>query len=348
VNSTCQKLVVVVAEVTLGLTMLKVDSAQAIQIIPSGYQVTEISSGSFELVQIGGLAIDSSNNIYIARNFFSGTSDLLKINASGDASSIASFNSFIGGLTSSKSGQVFGDLFEGSIFQLEDGNVSKFASGLPPTLEELAFDQNNNLVVASFTEKTVSKISPEGTITTFVSGLEGPFGVALAGDSLFIGDNLNNGGQPGIIREVTSEGIVADFFSPVPGRIIDLEYEPASNSFFVANQGIAANSGQLPGTIDVINNGQINTFATGFLGGGDRYPREIEFDSSGNLYVADAEKLYKISKIQSTTIPEPNSIFALLTFIAFGTGSVLKKKLPSLVKHNQRKSIAFGSSSDYV
>lgn len=322
-----QKLLVVAAGAALSLTVMKANSAQAIQIIPSGYQVEEISTGSFELIQVGGLAIDSSNNIYVARNLFTSpeSSDLLKITPTGEVLSIASFNSFIGGLAINESEQVFGSLFNGSVFRLENGNVSTFASGLPPTLEELAFDQNNNLFVASFTGGTVSKISSEGAVTTFVNGLEGPFGVAFKGESLFIGDNLNGGGQPGIIREATPSGNVTNFFSPVPGRIIDLEYEPTSDSFFIANQGVIDDFTQLPGTLNVINNGQLSTFATDFLGGFDRFPREIEFDSSGNLYVADAQKLYKISKSQSTPIPEPTSIFALLTIATFGVGSALRK-----------------------
>ncbi|MDP8963835.1 MAG: hypothetical protein M3O33_07580 [Cyanobacteriota bacterium] len=285
----------VAAGAALSLIVIEASSVQAIQIVPPGYQVEEISTGSFELVQVGGLAIDSSKNIYVARNFFTGLSNLLKITPTGEVSSIASFDSFIGGLTIDKNEQVFGSLFNGSIFRVEDGNVSTFASGLPPTLEEVAFDQNNNLFVASFTGGTVSKISPEGAITTFVSGLEGPFGVTFKGESLFIGDNLN-GGPPGIIREATLEGSVTNFLGPIPDRIIDLEYELTSDSFFIANQGAVVNSTLLPGTIDVINNGQLSTFATGFLGGADPFPREIEFDSSGDLYVADAQKLYKISR----------------------------------------------------
>jgi hypothetical protein len=241
-------------------------------------------------------------------------------------SSLASFNSFIGGLTINKSQQVFGALFDGSVFREEDGNVSNFASGLPPTLEELAFDQNNNLFVASFTERTVSKISPEGSVTTFVSSLSGPFGIAFTVDSLIIGDNSNNGNGPGVIKQATMSGNVTDLFKSIPGRIIDLEVNPTAKSFFVANQGdFFTNSGRLS-AINIISNNQINTFATGFLGGGDAFPREIEFDSSRNLYVADAQKLYKISKDQLTTIPEPTSVFALLIFGIIGAGSALKKK----------------------
>ncbi|QSJ19256.1 hypothetical protein JYQ62_11330 [Nostoc sp. UHCC 0702] len=322
-----QKLAVAAAITAFSLTLIKANSAQAIQIIPSGYQVEEISTGSFELVQASGLALDTNNNIYVARNFFNGSSDLLKITPSGNVSSIASFNTFIGGLAINKSQQVFGALFDGSVFQLQDENVSYFATGLPSTLEKLAFDQNNNLFVASFSAGTVSKITPEGSVTTFVSGLSGPFGVAFKGESLFIGDNLNGGVQPGIIREVTPLGSVTTFLSPIPGRIVDLEYELTSDSFFVANQGVFVNGVQLPGTIDLINNGQITTFATGFLGGSDVFPRELEFDSKGNLYVTDAQKLYKISKSKLTTIPEPTSVFAVLIFGFLGAGSVLKKKM---------------------
>jgi DNA-binding beta-propeller fold protein YncE len=321
-----QKITVAATSTALSFAIgaIGVNSAQAVQIIPPEYQIEVIPTGSFELVQASGLAIDTNKNIYIATNLFSGSSELLKITPSGDISSIANFNTFIGGLAINESDQIFGALFDGSIFTIKDSNVSTFASGLPPTLEEIVIDENNNLLVASFTGGTVSKISPEGVVTTFVSGLEGPFGVALKDESLFIGDNLNNGGRPGIIREVTPQGSVTEFFEPIPGRIIDLEYELSSDSFFIANQGIVRNGNILPGTIDIVTDGKLSIWATGFLGGFDAYPREIEFDSMGNLYVADAQKLYKISKKKSTSVPEPATILGLTTIL--GCGALLKQE----------------------
>jgi len=319
-----QKFAVVAKLAALSLIVIEPNSAQAIQIIPSGYQVEEISTGSFELVEPNGLAIDSSNNIYVSRNFFgiNRSSDLLKITPTGEVSSIASFNSFIGGLAINENNQIFGALSDGSIFRLEDGNVNTFASGLPEFLAELTFDQNNNLFVASIIGKNVFKISPDGEVSLFANGLERPIGVAFRNESLFIGDG-------GGVRQVTASGTVTDFLSPIPGLINDLEYEPTSDSFFVANQ-IRTGRDAFP-TLNVITNGQISTFAEGFLGERGRnnqaYPHEIEFDFSGNLYVTDAQKLYKISKSQSAVVPEPSSGLALLAFCFIGAGSALKKKL---------------------
>jgi hypothetical protein len=104
-----------------------------------------------------------------------------------------------------------------------------------------------------------------------------------------IGDNLNGNG-PGILLEVDSLGAITRRFEPVGDRIVDLANEPKSNSIFIANQGVLA--GNLFGpTILRVQNGTIAPFAEGFAG----YPRDLAFDSSGNLYAVDANSLYKIS-----------------------------------------------------
>lgn len=267
----------------------------AITIVQPGYKVEVISTGSFTLTQPQGIAIDKSNNIYIGNNYFNGTSELLKISSAGRVSSIKTFPTFIGGLAINIKGEIFGSLHNQTIFKVERGTVTTFATGLPLySAQQLVFDKQGNLFVAYFNGQSIYKVSRTGQVTKFVSNLEGPCGVAFKNGSLFIGDNFNKGNGPGVIKKVTEQGTVTNFFSAIPGRLVDLEYNSSSDSFFIANQGNVFDSGGFP-AINVIKNNQITTFATGF----NEFPRDIEFDRRGNLYVADSQKLYKISPTAS-------------------------------------------------
>lgn len=265
--------------------------AHALPIVQPGHKVEVISTGAFELIQPQGLAIDKSGNIYIGNNLFNGSSQLLKISSSGQVSSITSFPTFIGGLAINKKGEIFGSLHNQSLFKVERDTISTFATGLPSgAAEQLTFDEKGNLFVAYFNGQSIYKVSPKGEVAQFVSNLEGPFGVAFKNGLLFIGDNSNNGSGPGVIKKLTEKGTLTNFFSPIQGRVIDLESESSSNKIFVANQGDFSGSGG-DAAINVISNNQLKTFATGF----NEYPREIEFDRRGNLYVVDSKNLYKIS-----------------------------------------------------
>ncbi|MBR8832504.1 MAG: hypothetical protein DSM106950_00275 [Stigonema ocellatum SAG 48.90 = DSM 106950] len=282
--------------------------AYAITIIPSGYEVEEVSTGSFQLVQPGGLTTDNNDNLYIARNFYNGTSDILKITTSGDVSSIATLNSFIGGLALNNRGELFGSLENGNVFQVDKNTVSivsNFGTTLStPVLEGLTFDNMNNLFVTQlgrggFQTGTVFELSNEGTTTIVADGLIGPRDVKFVNGSLFIADSSR-------ILERTSSGNITTFFGQIPGEIIDFGYDIKSNSFFFG--------GFIGDKVDVLSNGQVSTFAEGF----DGFARTLTFDSQENLYVADATKLYRIRRV---SVPESVSTLGLLMF--GGIGAVL-------------------------
>jgi hypothetical protein len=268
-------------------------NADPIVVVP-GFTIERISTGAFPLVQPSGPVIDLDGNIYVARNFSEPSavqSDLLRITPSGDVSSIVSFGNFIGGLALNSKGELFGSLQDGTIFELQNGIASIFATvgSLDSIPEKLVFDEHDNLFVALFGVLAVAKVSASGLVTMFVENLSGPFGVAFRNDLLLIGDNLNGNG-PGILLEVDTRGAITRRFEPVGDRIVALATNPNSNSVFIANQGVLV--GNLFGpTILRAQNGTVTPFVEGFAG----YPRDLAFDSSGNLYAVDANSLYKIS-----------------------------------------------------
>jgi len=263
----------------------KPKEAETLPSVPPRYRIEVIPTGSFILEQPRGIAIDQSDNIYIGNNLFNGTSQLLKIKSSGSVLAVANFPAFIGGLAINRKNNVFGSLDNQTVFKLKNNNAATFATGLPPfAAEQLAIDKKGNLFIAYFNAAVIAEVSRTAKVTSFASGFQGPFGVAFKFNKLFVGDNQNIGNGPGVIDFINKQGNVHARFGPIPGRIVNLEVDPLTRNFFIANQ---AN-----GTVEVIAaDGRITVFAKGF----DEYPREIEFDDEGKLYVADSSRLYKIT-----------------------------------------------------
>jgi hypothetical protein len=72
-------------------------------------------------------------------------------------------------------------------------------------------------------------------------------------------------------------------------------HDPNTRTFFVADQN--------NGTIEAISESRLITFfATGFVD----YPRDIEFDRNGNMYVSDSTNLYKITPVVSSHRSPPD------------------------------------------
>ena len=285
-------------------------------IVPPNFTVEQVNTGAFTLVQPKGLVVDANATIYVGNNFFSGSSNLLRIPTSGKVTAIASFSSFIGGLALESNGTLIGSLASSpklsrppeQLFKIQRGNVSIFGSSLPfGAAEGVVVGTNNDLFVANFNDKSVSKVTSDGNASTFVRMLGGPFGVTFKGESLFIGDNLGNGDGPGRVLEVDASGNIVRSTRPIPGRVIALQYDPFSDSFFVANEGEP--SGTDGAGIDRLLDGQVIPFATGF----DEYPRDVALGPTGSLYVVDASSLYIVTPYIVTPVPEPNSIVLLGT-----------------------------------
>jgi DNA-binding beta-propeller fold protein YncE len=154
------------------------------------------------------------------------------------------------------------------------GEVSPFIYAGPKPYD-LAFDILGNLYICNFGGGTVSKLSPDGTITTLVAGLDRPAGLA--------------------INNLTGEVFVAEFGAD---RIVkigsNLEIStfahtvgPDSLAFDSLGNLYTANlktdfTGDTVTKID--SEGNTVVFASGI-----NTPNGLAFDSSGNLFVSNLQ-----------------------------------------------------------
>jgi len=117
----------------------------------------------------------------------------------------------------------------------------------------------------------VARIDASGTVTTFVSGLDRPFGLAVdSGGNLFVLSQGN--GSNGTIKKFSSGGsLLATIATGVTGGE-GLAFD-ASDNLYVATTG---------SILKITPGLSVTTFATGFV-----TPAGLAFDTSGDLWVMD-------------------------------------------------------------
>jgi len=160
----------------------------------------------------------------------------------------------------------------------------------------LALDNSGNLFVADWQSNQIQKITPNGTVTQFATGLNAPQGLAFDGSGNFYAANLGNS----TISKITSTGTVTQFAS---GGGLDAPYGLAFDShgnLYAANSGNSTISEISPG-------GTVSQFASG---GGLSEPEGLTFDSSGILYADN----------NGGTISEITSNGSVSQFSNFGGG----------------------------
>ena len=134
----------------------------------------------------------------------------------------------------------------------------------------LAVDAAGNLYVADTGDGTVDKVTPAGIVSTFVSGFDDPIGLAVNA----FGDLFVATAGLGEVFEVTPAGMVSPFASGFDDPVA-LAFDPAGN-LYVANLSSSTVS-------EVTPSGQESTFATGL-----DLPDGLAFGDAGNLYVSNA------------------------------------------------------------
>ncbi len=235
----------------------------------------------------GGVALDSSGNIYIADSL---NYTIRKISTTGIVSTLAGSP----GLSGKTDGV-------GSAARFEDP-------------ENLAVDSSGNVWVADGQGCTVREISPNGTVTTIAgraltpgtadaTGTAARFGTLLgitvdSSGNVFVSDSSNNtirkiapgaivttlAGSPGLSGSTDATGSAARFYTP-SGLTVDsagnLFITDSSNNTIrkLTAQGVVTTVAGSPGVSDsadgIGSQGHLNN------------PGDIAIDTSGNLFVAD-------------------------------------------------------------
>jgi sugar lactone lactonase YvrE/nitrous oxidase accessory protein NosD len=171
----------------------------------------------------------------------------------------------------------------------------------------IAFDSAGNLYVANEGYNVgpdygpgtkITKITPDGQVTTFADGFVGPAGLAFDKQgNLWVGDDGHTYAGDGIgynIWKISPDGIVTPGSAFTPANPNTLAFDKNWNLFAVGTDG----------TIWKIDKrGTVQNFAVGFS-----VPQALAFDKKGNVYTCDADgTIWKLNPSGST-----RTIFAII------------------------------------
>jgi len=187
--------------------------------------------------------------------------------------------------------------------------VSTFTQGTPD--DDIAIDSNGNIYCSNYVGDTVFKFTPNGDVSSFVTGLNSPNGLAFNSlEELYVCD-----GQANTIYKYDLDGNELDSY-PSVGHPSGIIKSPDSDiMIFTKYQGNSIHSLAPDGTIDLISDANELTGPVG-----------LAFDDAGNLFVGNYNnrKVYKvlnngdlefIADVPTDGGPMPN-----LGFIAYGQG----------------------------
>lgn len=150
---------------------------------------------------------------------------------------------------------------------------SLYVTGVPASFG-MTFDSSGNLYANNSNKNSIVKVSNDLSLSIFVStGLNFPWG--LANDSsgnLYVGNNLGHN-----ISKITSDGSVS-LYASTPDMVYGVALDSSKNLYFSALGGI--NKVLSDGTVTALNYPNVVK------------PWSLVFDSSDNLFIADAQGYY--------------------------------------------------------
>ena len=159
-------------------------------------------------------------------------------------------------------------------------SIANLGSNAP---KGLAFDVTGNLFVANNSTGRIFKFAPDGSRTTFASGLIHPFGIAFDADgNLFVAD-MQPDQKSGVILKITPQGKRSTFASDLTQPLF-LAFDSAGNLFVLDVKQ------RYMGTIlKFTSDGRRSVFAKSGL-------RDDDFvnaagpvlDQAGNLFISDS------------------------------------------------------------
>jgi sugar lactone lactonase YvrE len=142
---------------------------------------------------------------------------------------------------------------------------------------DLALDHSDNLFVAAPNSNSIVKFAPDGTKSTFATGIEGALAFDAAGN-LFVGVS----DATGTIFKLAPDGTKSTFAAGV-GNPVSLAFDPAGNLY-----AYDLESGSI---FKFTPNGDKSIFAKGTKPPGQMFANSmaIACDRAGNLFAADSE-----------------------------------------------------------
>lgn len=188
--------------------------------------------------------------------------------------------------------------------------VSTFFSDANAIIDDaMVFDSQGNLYGSNFAGNSVYKIAPDGTYSTFVSGLANPNGLAFdSQDHLYVveysGQNIHKYALDGTLLQTFN---ITDGF---PSNIIKAHNSDAMIFTNVSDQSI--NKLEPNGTITKL-----------FTGAPLNTPVGLTYDNQGRLYVGNyiGREIYRLKNNGTVkyiaTIPDSGTNFPYLAFITY-------------------------------
>ena len=228
--------------------------------LDGGNEIGRLSDGgAFGTIVSGlhypsGLAFDSSNNLYVA-DYSAGA--IRRISASGALTTFASLL-IPYGLAFDNSGNLFVSHL-GTTSNTNFDTVSRITSdGTVSTFATgftapsgMAFDSTGHLYVANRDAGTISKVTPSGTVSTFATGLSFPVGLAFDAIGRLYVANWGDS----TIRRITADGTVNIFANSGLYHPIGIAFDDDGNLFVANYDGNSISK--------VTTTGSVSTFASG-------------------------------------------------------------------------------------
>jgi sugar lactone lactonase YvrE len=192
------------------------------------------------------LSFDRAGNLYVANLGNTGQPQTVsKVTPAGGVSVFASGFIYPSGLAFDAAGNLYVANETNANVEVVDrvtpgGVVTPFASGFAlPDSGGLAFDTSGNLYVSSYGGNYVSKVTPDGSISTYVSEVNQPCGLTFANGKLYLADSGNT------ISQV--DGTVTVPFTLGGTAVAGTDYAGVTSSplVFATGQSEAAITGHL-------------------------------------------------------------------------------------------------------
>ena len=234
------------------------------------------------------------------------------------------------------------DYTNNAIVKLVNGVVTPFATGLSGPLG-MMFDTQGNLYCANSTANSISKITPDGVVHSFASGMNSPEYLAFNAGNLYA-SNGNAAGGGTAIYKITLTGIVSMFSTAIPrpnglafdnsGNLYAVDYSSApSNVYKISPGGVVSGFTTLHGT---------NAHARGF---------DLAFDGTGTFDVVDdvagIEKITAAGAVSNLTPPPPDQCFGM-SFDSSGSAYTLgRSNLYQIATNGAITPIPIGGNYQY-